>query len=120
MAKFYAEEGLKILEKHGQTIGELERAGKLDELRQLEKESGEWYRKAVRVAGLLTWPLASLPPRRWVMTRAYDKVGLFAGSAGSHEAFDAVVLGFDEDTEYYPPKHVLGMCASLATITPIF
>ena len=115
-----ADLGQNLINTHGNTVGQLKKAGVYEHLDRLEAESGKLYRKAVPLAAILCW----WPVLHWIkkpmMLKAYDKVGYFTGKAGSYDAWEDIKRAYAKDTEYYFPKHMKGLLASLRTATPLF
>ncbi len=112
-----ADKGQALINEHGNTIGELTRAGVYPQLKGFESDGGEYYRKAVLLASSLArWPFGLVLGKE-KMQKGYDTVGYFTkGRGGSLEAFEDVQRGFANDTGYYFPQHLHGLVASLRTV----
>ena len=112
-AQTHADHGQMLIDRHGATVGKLEQAGVYNDLQASTKAGGALYRKAVRLAAfMMWWPIGTLF-MEGRMTKAYNKVGLFKGSAGSFEAWKDVRRGWATNTNYYPIAHLRGLIASL-------
>ncbi len=110
-----ADKAQSLINEHGNSVGELERAGVYTQLIEFEDEGGKFYRQAVSLAASLVWWIG--PSFKEKMRKGYDTVGYFTDKrARSYEAYEDVKRGFASDTHYYYPQHLLGLTASLRTI----
>lgn len=103
-----------LVEAHGPTVGQMERAGVYGRYMELWEKGGKYYCLAVPLAAKLMFsPIGPLLLKRQIVD-AYNSVGLFKGCSGSLNAFGDLIAGKAMFSNYYPNEHLRGMRASLA------
>lgn len=106
------DEGQGILNRVGQTVGELQRAGEKAHMDNLEREGGRLWQAALLDAAEICRTKRIFQSD---LREAYAQGGLFkAQMQGAYEVAESIWKGFSENNDdYYPIRHLSGMLSAL-------